>query len=114
MPLVMNRFVIQPQSASRLFVRLKFPLAGSAKINSNVRSETTLGSRSFSFCSLFNSLSWSVSHAAAALAPAVVGLLGNLHLTDCINPGLSLSYKYINLAQLGDNLFGFMSLGTHN
>ena len=46
------------------------------------------------------------------LAPAIVRLLGNLHLADRIDPRLSLSYQYLNLAKLGD-MFGFMSFGTH-
>ena len=52
-------------------------------------------------------------HAAILFAPAVVGLLANLHLAVRVNPRLSLSCQHLDLAQPGVNLFGFMSFGTH-
>jgi hypothetical protein len=36
-------------------------------------------------------------HTAILLAPAVIRLLGNLHLTDRVNASLPLPDKYINL-----------------
>jgi len=47
------------------------------------------------------------------LAPAVIRLLGNLHLTDRVNKSLALPDKHINFPQLGLNLFGFVSLRCH-
>jgi len=52
-------------------------------------------------------------HTPIVLAPAVLCLFCNLHLADRVNRRLSLLYKYINLAKLGDNLCGLISFGTH-
>jgi len=40
-------------------------------------------------------------------------LLRNLHLADRVNASLTLPDKHINLPQLGDYLFGFVSFRWH-
>jgi hypothetical protein len=48
------------------------------------------------------------------LAPTIVRLFGNTDLPNRINPGHSLADKHFSLTQLGDNLFGLVSLDSHN
>ncbi len=62
---------------------------------------------------LLQFLELSSSHAAILLSPAVIGLFCDTHLPDRINTHHSLPNQYINLAQLCDNLFGFVALVGH-
>ena len=48
------------------------------------------------------------------LAPTIIRLFGNTDLPNRIDPGHSLADQYFNLAQLGDNLFGLVSLDSLN
>ena len=62
---------------------------------SNVRSDTALRGRSFSFYSRFNSLELIRPHTTVLLAPAIIRLFPNLNLANSVNPrrdtvGLSL------------------------
>ena len=53
------------------------------------------------------------AHTAVLLAPAIISLFGNLNLAYRVNPRLALPNQYINLAQLRDNLFRFVSFRCH-
>jgi hypothetical protein len=53
------------------------------------------------------------AHAAVLFPPAIIRLLRNLHLTNGVNPRLTLPNQHINLTQLRDNLFRFVSFGCH-
>ncbi|PRY19772.1 hypothetical protein CLV78_11815 [Aliiruegeria haliotis] len=93
--------------------RPSLPRAASFKKSlSSVRSETAFRSRSLFACSLepmaftgslletLELLKLVGSHSAILLAPAIVCLLRDAHLADCINTRRSLPDKDINLPQL--------------
>jgi len=67
-------------------------------------------------CTVVSTMTRRVSgaHVAILLTPAIIGLLRDTHLTDRINPDNSLPNQYVDLAQLRDNLFGFVALAGHS
>ena len=52
-------------------------------------------------------------HATILLAPAIIRLFRNLNLAYRVNPCLTLPDKHINLPQLRNNIFRFVSFGCH-